>query len=144
AEFSHSPSNPKVGEEVKFVSNSSDPEETIQTQIWSFGDGTEATGERVTHTYESNGSYNVSLEVIDGEGATDTMTKRINVERVNNNTNQADNQTDDSENEGGLPIVGILVGIIVVLGLVAGGLGYMWYENQNQEHDRRRPSKRQK
>jgi len=47
---------------------------------WALGDGTEATGERVAHSYDDTGKYAVELTVTDDDGATDTATHEITVE----------------------------------------------------------------
>lgn len=47
---------------------------------WNFGDGREATGERVTHEYETGGRFKVSLTVEDDQGATDGDWAYVDVE----------------------------------------------------------------
>lgn len=48
----------------------SDPEnETVLVYTWDLGDGTKDEGERVTHTYEQPGTYQVKLRVITSKGA---------------------------------------------------------------------------
>ncbi|WP_420387147.1 PKD domain-containing protein [Roseivirga sp.] len=47
--------------------NVADPLNLYDTYIWDFGDGTEATGLSVTHTYEEGGVYDVILYVSDGQ-----------------------------------------------------------------------------
>jgi hypothetical protein len=44
-----------------------DPDDDALTFNWNFGDGSSATGERVTKTYANAGTFNVSLEVSDGK-----------------------------------------------------------------------------
>jgi PKD repeat protein len=56
---------------------SSDPDGTIQTYTWAFGDGTSATGATATHIYAQRGSYGVSLIVTDNSGASTTTTTTI-------------------------------------------------------------------
>ncbi len=51
------------------ASASSDPDGTIATYAWSFGDGQTATGgPQLPHTYRKPGTYTVTLTVDDGEG----------------------------------------------------------------------------
>jgi PKD repeat protein len=52
---------------------------TIDSFDWDFGDGTTASGEIVTHSYESPGEYTVELTVSSSDG-TDTATADIVVE----------------------------------------------------------------
>jgi PKD repeat protein len=55
-------------------SQSSDPDNDAITYKWNFGDGTGGDSVRMSHTYEHNGTYNVSLVVTDSRGAKDTAT----------------------------------------------------------------------
>jgi len=54
-------------------SMSSDPDGSIISYTWDFGDGTSGTGASTTHTYASANLYNVSLTVMDDTGATDSI-----------------------------------------------------------------------
>jgi PKD repeat protein len=59
-----------AGEQVVFSGAAShDPDGTIVSYSWDFGDGTYAGGMSVTHTYAAGGTYNVSLTVTDNEYA---------------------------------------------------------------------------
>jgi PKD repeat protein len=53
---------------------SSDPDGTIVTYNWNFGDGTtlEDGGATPTHTYATAGTYNVTLTVVDNDGLSDS------------------------------------------------------------------------
>ncbi len=51
----------------------------INTYTWDFGDGTQATGALVTHTYAAEGDYTATLTVKDntGQKSTDTATVKV-------------------------------------------------------------------
>ena len=53
-------------------SGSSDPDGTIASYAWNFGDGTSGSGVSVTHAYQAAGTYTASLTVTDNSGATAT------------------------------------------------------------------------
>lgn len=56
--------------EVRFdASASSDPDGTIVSYEWTFGDGNTGTGQTTTHTYADAGSYTPRLTVTDERGA---------------------------------------------------------------------------
>lgn len=55
-------------------SGSSDPDGTIITWAWDFGDTNTGSGEIVTHSYTAGGTYTVTLTVTDNNGATGTDT----------------------------------------------------------------------
>jgi PKD repeat protein len=62
-----------VGIGVSFSSaGSNDPDGSIVSYRWTFGDGTTSTLANPTHTYLTSGSKTVSLRVTDNDGATDT------------------------------------------------------------------------
>jgi len=58
---------------------SSDPDGSISSRQWEFGDGTTGTGRTPTKTYASAGTYTVRLTVTDNVGATDTTTQQVTV-----------------------------------------------------------------
>lgn len=60
-------------------SASSDPDGTIASHAWDFGDGTTGTGATANHTYGAAGTYTVKLTVTDNQGATGSVTKSITV-----------------------------------------------------------------
>lgn len=60
-------------------SGSSDPDGTVSSYAWNFGDGTTGSGGSPTHTYVSSGTYSVQLTVTDNGGATGTKTTSVTV-----------------------------------------------------------------
>jgi PKD repeat protein len=60
-------------------SASTDPDGTIQTYAWKFGDNATATGPSASHTYAVSGTYNITLTVTDNAGASNSVTKAVTV-----------------------------------------------------------------
>ncbi len=58
---------------------SSDPDGSIATYAWDFGDGKASTDAKPAHSYSATGSYQVSLTVTDNKGATNTVTQTVAV-----------------------------------------------------------------
>ncbi len=58
-------------------SGSSDPDGTVASYSWDFGDGQNGTGASPNHTYAAAGSYDVVLTVTDNDGATDSVTHSV-------------------------------------------------------------------
>uniref|UniRef100_UPI001E3E9149 PKD domain-containing protein n=1 Tax=Propioniciclava soli TaxID=2775081 RepID=UPI001E3E9149 len=56
-----------------------DPDGTISTLSWDFGDGSTATGSPVTHAYAAAGTYTITLTATDNAGATTTATRTVTV-----------------------------------------------------------------
>ena len=52
------------------TSTSSDPDGSIASYGWTFGDGSSSTAQNPSHTYAAGGSYTVTLTVTDNQGAT--------------------------------------------------------------------------
>jgi hypothetical protein len=58
-------------------SGSVDPDGTIVSYLWDFGDGTTGSGQFVNHTYPTPGSFTVTLTVSDDDGAKASDTAKI-------------------------------------------------------------------
>ena len=75
ADFTESAETVYTGEVITFdASSSHDPDGTITSYFWDFGDGTNATGVTVDHAYTDDGVYIVTLTVIDDDGLTANIT----------------------------------------------------------------------
>jgi PKD repeat protein len=83
ANFTWTPSVPKVGEPITFdASVSTSNGGIIMKYEWNFGDGGHATGKIVTHTYTSSGTYTVTLNITDSLGFWDIEQKQIQIEAL--------------------------------------------------------------
>ncbi len=78
ASFTFSPTSPLVNQWVTFDGRaSSDPDGTITSWAWDFGDGATGTGSQIQKRYSSGGTYTVALTVTDNRGATATTTRTV-------------------------------------------------------------------
>jgi PKD repeat protein len=78
--FSSSTTTPSVGDKVTFNASASyDPDGTLESWNWNFGDGTTDKGKIVDHTYIIAGNYTVTLKVTDNNGLNDIATTSIAV-----------------------------------------------------------------
>ncbi|MEZ5249826.1 MAG: PKD domain-containing protein, partial [Ilumatobacteraceae bacterium] len=59
------------------ASGSSDPDGTIVSYAWDFGDGASGSGATTSHTYAAAGTYTVGLVVTDDDGATATISQEV-------------------------------------------------------------------
>ncbi len=80
AVFEHAPDPPTVGEEASFdASGSFDLDGTISSYEWDFGDGTDALGVQVSHSFDQVGQFSVTLTVSDDGGASSSIQKSVTV-----------------------------------------------------------------
>jgi hypothetical protein len=80
AAFTYSPTSPGAGTPVQFdASPSADPDGTVISYAWNFGDTGTAVGPVVSHTYAASGSYTVQLTVTDNGGATGQVSRSVDV-----------------------------------------------------------------
>jgi PKD repeat protein len=84
ADFFFSPTSPRESESILFDgSPSTDPDGSIVSYQWNFGDGAASSGIRTTHAYSVEGTYNVVLTVTDDRGVTATsVPKTVSVSRL--------------------------------------------------------------
>ena len=69
-----------TGQSIRFDgSRSSDPDGTVASYSWDFGDGGTATGATPTHTYSSPGAYTVTLTVTDNLGLSASITTTADI-----------------------------------------------------------------
>lgn len=74
------PYNGEVNIPVAFDgSGSTDPDGTIVSYDWDFGDGTTGTGATPTHTYVAQGNFTVTLTVTDNSGMTGSASITANI-----------------------------------------------------------------
>ncbi len=71
------------GQPIGFdASASSDPDGTIASYAYSFGDGSSASGPTASHAYTAPGSYQASVSVTDNYGLTATATRTVTITPV--------------------------------------------------------------
>jgi len=80
ASFTESATTVYTGETIYFnASGSHDPDGYIVGYFWNFGDGTNASGVTVSHSYAEDGSYTVNLTVTDDDGSSITATEVLTI-----------------------------------------------------------------
>ena len=81
ADFTYSPEEPIVNEEITFDASSSyDPDGDILNWHWDLGDGNFSEGEIAYHSYTTAGEYIVSLTVTDNDGSTNIYELDVKVD----------------------------------------------------------------
>ena len=79
AEFTASKTTVSVGEEIVFTDKSRDPNGTILTWIWEFGDGVRTRDRNPSHAYQEPGIYEVELMVFDDHSQSGSAQMSITV-----------------------------------------------------------------
>lgn len=81
ANFSFTPAEPKVDEEISFKDESTDPDgaSDIIGWEWDFGDGTKSTDQNPKKRYSQKKVYDVRLTVKDKAGSSHSITKKVPV-----------------------------------------------------------------
>jgi len=105
------------------ASGSYDPDGTITTYQWSFGDNSTASGVSPTHIYATPGTYTVTLQVTDNKGADATAYTSI---VIRHSSSQADNPENGLMFAFELPFPAIIIIVFLsVLGVIAGFIIWM-------------------
>ncbi|HDS59411.1 MAG TPA: PKD domain-containing protein [Thermoplasmatales archaeon] len=86
ASFAWDPPVPETGEEVLFMDRSTDPDGSLVSWFWDFGDGKMSTLRNPDHVYKEAGTYNVTLTVTDDGGLQRSLTRQIAVEKAEKGT----------------------------------------------------------
>ncbi|MFC2095489.1 PKD domain-containing protein [Candidatus Bipolaricaulota bacterium] len=83
AAFTVSPSSGEPGIWFTFsAAGSTDPDGSIVSYAWNFGDGGTGAGITAYNTYAAPGTYTVTLTVTDDDGATDYTTQPVSVQTI--------------------------------------------------------------
>lgn len=86
ANFTFTPTNPMVGQDVQFNGTSSfDPDGFVRLWTWNFGDGSGlfiSTSPLLDHTFFDQGNFTVTLTVEDNAGLTGSRSEIVNVRPV--------------------------------------------------------------
>lgn len=80
AEFTMSPDVGEAPLTVEFdASDSSDPDGSIASYEWDFGDGGSGTGVSLEHEFATAGTYEITLTVTDNRGKATSVTQDLTV-----------------------------------------------------------------
>ncbi len=82
ADFTQLPFNPTTQDVIRFTDTSTDLDGYIISWSWSFGDGATSTEQNATHKYADDGSYIVTLKVIDNYGVSNETSRQIDILNV--------------------------------------------------------------
>ena len=78
--YHYTPAHPEVDEQIDFdASDSTDPDGSIESYHWDFGDGEEDEGESVSHAYSEAGKYQLVLTLTDNEGGKNATSTELEV-----------------------------------------------------------------
>ena len=82
--FTNTPKAGRIPLEVSFdAGDSFDADGAIVSYAWNFGDGSTGSGETISHTYATTGSFTATLTVTDTESATASTSTTIDVDVAN-------------------------------------------------------------
>ena len=104
----------KINQEISFDASASTDNVDIDRYEWDFGDGTSGTGVTTSTTYDTSGTYTVTLTVVDLAGNEASTTVQVTIEDPddddgsNGGADDGNDDTDDSSSgsSGGSPSAG--------------------------------------
>jgi PKD repeat protein len=82
ADFTWTPSIPDEGSVIQFIDLSTDLENNIISWSWQFGDGGTSLLREPSHAYGDEGTYQVTLSLLDADGLQNFLTKIIDISNV--------------------------------------------------------------
>ncbi|MEM4258370.1 MAG: PKD domain-containing protein [Candidatus Thermoplasmatota archaeon] len=86
--FTAEPIHATAGEDITFDASASfDPDGTIISWMWDFGDTTTGSGKKINHSYSTAGNYIVTLTVMDNDKSAHSNTTLIIVTDAKNTNN---------------------------------------------------------
>ena len=106
-DFSFEPLSAKVSDEITFRGILLTPYASVSSWKWKISEGSVIFGQNVTHKFEEEGSYNVSLVVTDSRGAVGIIEKNLSIEG-------------STSEDASTLIIGVIIGVILSLSLVIG------------------------
>ena len=77
--FTMSPNPTTTGAPARFSGSANDPDGSVVSYAWSFGDGSAGTGSTAEHAYIAPGTYTVTLTITDSGGVTNATSHQITV-----------------------------------------------------------------
>src|SRR2546426_407143 len=78
AAFQFAPTTVYVGISVTFdASTSTDPDGSIASYAWNFGDGSSGTGVQASHVFAAKGTFGIRLTVVDSDGLSNETTRTL-------------------------------------------------------------------
>jgi len=82
ADFTYFPVNPTIQDTVSFIDQSTDPDGSIMSWSWDFGDGATSTDRNPSHQYSAKGDYTVKLTVTDNNEGQDSFERSLSIHNI--------------------------------------------------------------
>ncbi len=104
-----------AGASVSFnTTGTSDPDGTVATYAWDFGDGSSGSGPSPSHTYSSSGSLTVKLTVTDNSGSTASSSSTVMIKAA----------PSSSSGTASVPLYWFGIIVAIVAAMLGGGFFY--------------------